>query len=234
MRRLACALLALVACTDESAPTVAFDLDGPYAGDTFWDLPFPSDLRLTADGRPDLEGFPNKRNLPVVNDLLSGAKERHGFPVMPIAYFHFLGPATSLALGPTNDAAIIDIDPASPEHGTSYPVIAQSLPDDAYVKGVVAIAPSPGIVLRGKTRYAVVIRKSFAPEYAAPSAMFDHSIADLYAPLWDLVDRKDVLVATVFTTGDEVALLRDRSEAIRAAHTATIANLQKDTRTFDG
>jgi hypothetical protein len=234
MRRLAFVLLALAACIDDSSPTVAFDLHGPYTDDTFWDLPFPSDLRLTADGRPDLEGFPNKRNLPVVNDLLSGAKERHGFPVMPIAYFRFIGATTTHALGPTNDATIIDIDPASPEHGTTYPVIAQTLPDDAYVNGVVAIAPSPGIVLRAKTRYAVVVRKAFAPELSPPSAMFDRSIADLYAPLWDLVDRKDVLVATVFTTGDEVALLRDRSEAIRAAHTATIANLQKDTRTFDG
>jgi hypothetical protein len=233
MRRLAFTLLALAACTDDSSPTVAFDLDGPYAADTFWDLPFPSDLRLTADGRPDLEGFPNKRNLPVVNDLLSAAKERHGFPVMPIAYFRFTAP-TDHPLGPASDALIIDIDPASPEHGTTFPVIAQSLPDDGYVNGVVAIAPSPGIVLRGETRYAVVIRKSFAPGFVPPSAMFDASIADLYAPLWALVDRDDVLVATVFTTGDEVSVLRARSEAIRAAHTATIANLTRDSRTFDG
>jgi hypothetical protein len=38
----------------------------------------------------------------------------------------------------------------------------------------------------------------------------------------------DVLVATVFTTGDEVALLHQRSEALRTAHDATISNLRVD------
>jgi hypothetical protein len=234
--RLAFVLLAVTplwACTDETPPTVAFDLDGELAGDTYWDVPFPSDLRLTADGRPDLDGFPNKRNLPVVSDLLSAAKGRHGFPVMPIAYFRFTEPVDH-PLGPTSHAQILDIDPDSPERGTTFSVIAQSLPDDGYVKNVVAFAPSPGIVLRGHTRYAVVIDKAFAPVFTPPKAMFDSSIATLYEPLWQLVDRDDVLVATVFTTGDEVAVLRQRSEAIRAAHTATIAKLQKDTRTFDG
>ncbi|HUS31685.1 MAG TPA: hypothetical protein VMZ53_24450 [Kofleriaceae bacterium] len=235
MRRLAFVLLAVAACTDETPPTVAFDLDHPHTADTFWDMPFPSDLRLTADGRPDLEGFPNKRNLPVVNDLLAGARERKGFPVMPIAYFRFTAEPPAHDLGPTDDALIIDIDSTSPEHGTTFPVVLQSLPADAYSNGLVAVAPVPGIVLRGNTRYAVVIKKTFAPGFSPPAAMHDPRVASLYAPLWAALNGSDdVLVATVFTTGDEVAILRERSEAIRAAHTATIANLTRDPRTFDG
>ena len=94
--------VALAGCTDDApGTTVAFELDATLAADTFWAMPFPSDLRLTADGRPDLAGFPNQRALPVVEDLLSVARERRGFPVMPIAWFQFTGeaPSHSLDLG---------------------------------------------------------------------------------------------------------------------------------------
>nr|MDQ3366849.1 hypothetical protein [Myxococcota bacterium] len=42
------------------------------------------------------------------------------------------------------------------------------------------------------------------------------------------IARGDLLVATVFTTGDEVALLRDRSEAVRASANAELADLRVD------
>ncbi len=220
------ALVALAACA-EPAPsaTVAFDLDGPLAADTFWDLPFPSDLRLV-DGTPDLAGFPNPRDLPVVTALVSVAAERRGFPVMPVAWFRFTAPAQIDASG----AVLVDIDDASPERGTTYPIVAESLVDDAFGKGLVAIAPRPGIVLRADTRYAVVLRESFAPGVVAPDAFATlarggtpsgargAAARDLYAPLWRVLRElaiDDALVATVFTTGDEIALLRARSEAIR-------------------
>jgi len=99
--------LLLVACTSSSGTpdTVAFELDAPLAGDTYWDLPFPSDLRLV-DGKPDLEGFPNRRKLPVLEALRSVARERAGFPVMPIAWFRFTGV--------TPDHALADVIPAAP------------------------------------------------------------------------------------------------------------------------
>nr|MDQ3370489.1 hypothetical protein [Myxococcota bacterium] len=161
------------ACGGDDAPTatIAFDLGSPLAGATFWDVPFPSDLRLTAEGRPDLAGFPNPRNLPVVVDLLTTAAERAGFPVMPIAWFRFTAtPPTHaidrvIAAEPTADALLVDIDPASPERGTLYPLVAQTLVDDVFTAtGLVAVAPRPGIVLRADTRYAIVLRKSFAPD----------------------------------------------------------------------
>ncbi|NVB83066.1 MAG: hypothetical protein HOV81_32105 [Kofleriaceae bacterium] len=250
--RLLALLLVVTACTDEAnqADTIAFDLDATITADTFWDLPFPSDLRLTADGRPDLDAFPNTRNIPVVNDLLSVAKERHGWPVMPIAYFHFTGAVPQHALADlAADALIVDIDEASPEHGKTFPVVAQTLADDSYGKSLVAVAPRPGIVLRGTTRYAVVLRRGFAPGVEVPRGFADlaagktpagsrgAAAATLYAPLWatlDELDIDDALVATVFTTGDEVAVLRARSEALRTSQHATIANLQRVQTTYDG
>ena len=247
-------LLVAAACTDDGMPadTVAFDLDVPLAGTTYWELPFPSDLRLTADGKPDLAGFPNRRNLPVLTDLLSVAAERSGFPVMPIAWFKFTATPPSRALSdvipaePTADALLLDIDPASDERGALHAMVAQTLPDDDFTgTGLVALSPRPGTVLRANTRYAFVLKKSFAPgtsvppAFAAlaagktPSGARGSAAAALYAPLWDAladtgIARDDVLVATVFTTGDEVAVLRARSEAVRASAAATITNLRVD------
>ncbi|MBA2539376.1 MAG: hypothetical protein H0V17_07070, partial [Deltaproteobacteria bacterium] len=181
-------LVCLAACGNDPAPnTVAFDLDGPLAGDTFWDLPFPSDLRLV-DGKPDLTGFPNPRTLPVIEDLLSTARARAGFPVMPIAWFRFTGSgsagdslapehaSTDVLLDDDAPALLIDIDPASPARGTRYPLVAQTMPRDTFTgDGLVALAPRPGIVLEGHTRYAFVLRDSFAdaeppPAFAALAA----------------------------------------------------------------
>ncbi|MBE7453489.1 MAG: hypothetical protein HS111_32900 [Kofleriaceae bacterium] len=60
---------------DES-PAVIFDLGGALTGDTFFDLPFPSDLRLDADGTPTYAGFPNKGD----NRLVASARARSPTP----------------------------------------------------------------------------------------------------------------------------------------------------------
>jgi hypothetical protein len=255
-----CVLIALAACGNNSsspAKTAYFDLDGSIAtGPTFWNLPFPSDLRLDASGAPDLTGFPNPRNVPLLKDLIALVPQRHGFPVMSTAYVRFTAavPAHKVTDVITDGSVLLlDIDPSSPEKGSSFPVVAQTLARDAYTPtGLVALAPRPGIVLRPSTTYAYVVRTAFAPDFAPAPALADladgktpdgkrgAAAAKLYKPLWPALDaagvpKTDVLVATVFTTGDEVARTRARSEAIRAAYHPTITNLTLvgDT-TYDG
>jgi hypothetical protein len=252
------AVLALVAITGcggddgDGAATVAFDLAGPLEAETYWDLPFPSDLRLTAAGTPDVAGYPNKRAIALITDPLRVAANRRGFPVMPVVYFRFTAPPAAHALADVyrtdqlQDAMLLDIDPASPEHGTRFAVVAKTLiADDFSPASLVAIAPRPGIVLRPGTRYAVILRTGFAPGFVQPAAFAElasgrtpdgargAAAAALYAPLWGElatlgVPVDDVLVATVFTTGDEVGVLRARSEAVRAMHDAVIADLHVD------
>ncbi len=254
-------LVHAVGCSGDDGPqlTPYFELEGSIdQPETFWDLPFPSDLRLTAGGAPDLTGFPNRRNVPILNALLSVANDRLGWPMMPIVYvrFHSAVPEQTIeAVIPPGDdkVLLVDIDPASPERGTSYPLVAATLPPDPYVPtDLVAFAPRPGIVLRGDTEYALVVRSAFAPgftqasQYAkvmqgkAPSGTRGAAAVALYANLGAELDtlgipRDDVLVATVFTTGDEVARSRKRSEAARAAQHPTIDNLALfDGATHDG
>ncbi len=243
-------LCLVVGCGDDDARRAPyFELDGAIDQPaTFWDLPFPSDVRLAASGAPDLTGFPNPRNVPILNALLSVANDRRGWPMMPITYVRFRAPVPEQAIDaviPPGDERVllVDIDPASPEHGTSYPLVAATLPVDPYVPSdLVAFAPRPGIVLRGDTRYALVVRTAFAPGFSpapqytrvmqgkAPSTERGTAAIALYAGLGTELDalgipRDDVLVATIFTTGDEVARSRKRSDAARAAHHPTIDNL---------
>jgi hypothetical protein len=91
----------------------------------------------------------------------------------------------------------------------------------------------------------VVIRRAAAPGVAPANAIAAMAAGRqpegargaaalaVYARLWPAlaelgVAADDVVTATVFTTGDETALLRRRSEAVRVAHDAVIANLRVD------
>jgi len=250
MRSLLALTLVLAACGDDApGSTVYFDLEGSIAEPaTFWNLPFPSDLRLAASGAPDLTGFPNPRNVPILNALLTTVDERRGWPVMPVAYVRFTAPVPERAITdviPAGDPSVVllDIDPDSPELGTLYPIVAATLLPDPYVTSdLVALAPRPGIVLRAGTRYAYVIRSAFAPGFSpapafaalaagkTPSGSRGADAVALHAPLWPALEaagiaKADALVAVVFTTSDEVARTHARSEAIRTTYEPTIDDL---------
>ena len=236
---------------DEAAATIAFDLNSKLDSKTFWDLPFPSDLRLTAAGNIDLAGFPNDDKLLLVTDLLTSAADRKGFPVMPVAWFRFTDASTapvlrladSVAAAASNPILLVDIDPTSPELGRLFPIVAELLPVDDYTApALIAVAPRPGIVLRANTTYAFVLQTSLAPTVAVPagfatlaqggtpSGSRGAAAKILYEPLWPAlanlaVDPASVLVATVFTTGDQVALMASRSASVLSKYPVQIDNL---------
>jgi hypothetical protein len=249
--------LVLVACGDDGGPSappdVYFDL-GSAADqtETFWDLPFPSDLRMTGDGFLDLAGYPNRRDAPLLEALLVAAREHRGAPMMPITYVRF-GVAVPprvhtdvIPPGADQDVFLVDIDPDSPARGTMVALVAETLIlDDFAPPTLVSVAPRPGIVLAPATTYAVVFRRSFAPDAEPPpdfAALREGTLdagrggraadaAAVYAPLWPTLAElgvDDALVATVFTTGDETRVMYERSEAVRAAHDAVISPLAID------
>jgi hypothetical protein len=233
MRRLAL-VAALAACgASNPSTTVYFDLAHANTPQTFWNYPFPSDLRLDASGAPDLSAFPNPRNVPILSGLLAIVPQRRGWPVMAAGDFRFTAPIkTQFAITDVMTAGpiyLIDVDPSSPERGAMYPVVAASLPEDGYVTSdVVAVAPRPGVVLRPMTQYAYVLQK-LEPGLARPSAFSERD--PTFANMWTTLDqvglaRSTILVATVFTTGDEIARTAARAEAIRTAYKPTITNVQ--------
>ncbi len=239
------ALLALVlapaapACSSKSdapsAPptTIAFNPDASFAADgAFFDFPYPSDLRLTPEGTPDVASFPDP-GVAILPGLKKAAQERHGFPMVPVAYFKLNAkpkdrdPEVLVDGGIKAPLLLLDVDPMSPEVGTAYPVVAQTPNTDPYVpEFLLSVAARPGIVLAPHRKYAFVVKRDVGmdagdepktPDMLAalargetPAGPKGTQLHDLYAPLWDTLDkvgvaRTDVVGATVFTTGDVVA-----------------------------
>ncbi len=249
----ACA--ALLGCGgDDTLATVAlFDVEADLTNpEQFFQRPFPSDLRLTAKGQPDLAGFPNPENNDVVAGLLTVAADRPGWPVIPTAYFRFSAPLRQLdssdVVMPAAGAPylLIDLD----EPSSAYPTVALTLTKDNYVpENLIAVAAAPGFVLHPNRRYAFILTRAMldsrglpvAADSAfahlrdgfAPQSPAEQALADALTPLWPALDsqgvaRANTIAATVFTTGDVVADLAAMGDKVRAKHTVTIDDLKVD------
>ena len=69
----------------EEGTIVAFDLDGSFSeNDSFFDFPWPSDLRLAEDGTPDLSGMTRLAGIPLTASLMVAAQQRPGFATIPV------------------------------------------------------------------------------------------------------------------------------------------------------
>lgn len=229
------------------------DLSQPAS---FYALPWPSDLRITATGSPDLAGFPNPSAKALVEGLRAIAMDRPGFPVTPMGYFHFsaeLAPR-DLTVYPADTSSpvlLIDIDPDSPERGKLWPTIAPTVqPDGGYVpEHLLAVAPLPGLVLTAGRSYGFVVLRSLGDASGAPLGVplalrqlahgrrpegaRGEAAAALYGPLFDTlasagIAADDVAAATVFTTGDVVASSAALASAVTEAFDAPIADLHVD------
>lgn len=219
--------------SEAPAVTVAFNPEASFAAENaFFDFPYPSDLRLTAQGTPDVAAFPDP-GVAILPGLKKAAQERKGFPVVPAAYFKFTAklkdrdPEQVVEGGLQAPLLLLDVDPASPERGTAYPVVAQTPNADPYVpEFLLSIAARPGVVLAPNRKFAFVVKKTVGMDNGAapatpamlealargevPAGGKSAQLRDLYAPLWETLDkvgvpRADVVAATVFTTGDVVA-----------------------------
>ncbi len=263
------ALFALGACDDgadldagprdagpPASPAAVFELDGEYGDrESFFDLPWPSDLRLRADGTPDMTGYPNGGSS-LVRDVVPVAERRRGYSTVPVAYFRFGAPIATQTeeevLPAEVDAPVLllDVDPTSPERGRLFPTVARTFPRDSYTRdNLLGVAAYPGVVLHPNRTYAVVVRAAFgdaggaplpvAEAFAqvaageAPDAALGAQAVAVYGPLFETLDtigvpRAEVVTATVFTTGDVVADLYDLTERLRAEVSVTLEGVALD------
>jgi hypothetical protein len=258
MRRLV--FLLALACSSPPPPvptTCVFDLEADLTNQSlFWSMPYPSDLRLMA-GAPDVRGFPNSLQEPIIDGLQTIVMQRSGFPQMPTAYFQFtapLGPQDPAVTIPASTASpilLVDIDASSPERGRLFPVLAGTPVADRYlVDNTLEVAPLIGVVLEHSRTYAFVVMKSLrdasgallgAPqEFAAmeqatvPLPQPEASAWNIYQPLWPTlaqigVSEADVAVATVFTTGDVVQSAADLATKVIAQYSTTVTGLNVPT-----
>lgn len=243
--------------TSAGGTAAVFDLGADLsAPTTFYDLPMPSDLRLTAAGGPDYTGFPNPNQLPLIEGVRKVAMDREGFPVIPVAYFRFTAPLPPqdaeavVAADKASPFLLVDVDPQSDERGRLFPTVATTPePDDYTPENLLAVAPRPGFVLKPERRYAFVVRRALgdaagdpleAPAQLAdlaagktPEGALGEKAAALYTPLWETldqigVDRGEVAAATVFTTGDVVKSTFELSSTVKDQYSVEITDLALD------
>lgn len=233
-----------------------FDLEADLTNqDSFYNIPYPNDLRLNADGSPDLTGLPIPDNNIFAKSLKSIAGDREGFPVNSAGYFEFNLPVAQqdvnevIAADTDSPILLIDIDPDSPNRGELLPTVASTFRQDLnYIpSSLLSVAPAPGIILHPNRTYAYVVKRSLDDAFGRPldvsptlDKLIDGEIPEgelgdeaqqLYQPLWETlseieVDSDEVAAATVFTTGDVVSDFAKLSDEVLERYDVTIENLQ--------
>ncbi len=146
--------------------TIPASLDA-LSDETFFDQPWPSDLRLE-NGSPRFTGYYNPKNLVLLGvyiQTMSGLAD--GFSPAAAGYLRFTGdidpstlPATPKdGLDPSASVQLVDIDPSSPEHGQRKLISLEwRAPAGVYyMPDTLAFIPTLGFPLRLHTRYALVV-----------------------------------------------------------------------------
>ncbi len=168
--------LAAVGCGDGEAEelppghsvyVVPESLDA-LADETFFDHPWPSDFRLESDGTVRFTGFPNPRELPLLDQfmesmqgILSGfSSVAGGFVRFSTALDPKTLPASPLdAMDKNSSVQLIDVTPGAKQHGERQLIRVQLAPTPAlyYPDNTLTYLPVFGYPLKPKHRYAFVV-----------------------------------------------------------------------------
>jgi hypothetical protein len=190
--------------------------------------PFPGDFRRV-DGVLSLGAVPSSKSDAFVFDRLRALlASRDGFCATCNVYFPVegaldAGSIPSLTEGSATDAVVlIDAEPSSPEYGRFIPLEIEW----SEIRSTLALRPVPGIALRPKHRYAAAVTTALrgpGGEALRRSPAFQTSSAPLVADLVAAgLAEPQIAVATVFTTEDVLAELRDARAEIERGDPPTV------------
>ncbi|AKT39359.1 hypothetical protein [Chondromyces crocatus] len=253
MRRLCVVTLvaasaALTGCVSAEADTTAHALWTAteslqaLGGERFFDAPWPSDLRLQ-DGSPYIDGYYNPHDQPLLREYIGAMRGAlRGFSPASAGYLRFdapIDPATLptdpiAAQAATSSVQLLDVDPASPEHGQRRAISLhwREARGVYWLPNTLAFMPAFGAPLRPHTRYALVVTDDVraadgglvgasdelrqALGVDPPSAAL-RPVNEALAPSIDAIEqsgipRDRIAHLTVFTTDDptaEMFALRD-------------------------
>lgn len=207
-----------------SLPSPVYDPDGGG----FLSTPWPSDARVSSDGRPDLSTFPNPIPIPLIDTYLEVAQGLDGFGTNTASYVAFdaaldtaLLPDAATSLQDDAPLFLVEVEADSPTRGERIPVQWQWYGDETvYLPArTLAVAPVFGFPLRPATTYALVLTRDLCSSPAAFQADLATAghLADLAAWLPEAgLSADDVCVASAFTTTDPFASLLAAARWIRA------------------
>jgi hypothetical protein len=212
-RALPVLLLLLVA-----APAPAVEQVFDPAGTSFYDMPFPMELRRDADGSVSLAGFPFTPGNALIDRYRVALERTPSFGLNSGVFLKFDGPIdpATLPASPAASAApgsslfLINIDSHSKARGTRTPLwIEFRAAGDAWRDADLLVAmPVPGLLLEPNTLYAAVVTDDLhgadtAPVTAspfleqmragAPTTPFGTAALPLYDKLWKQLERDEGL-----------------------------------------
>lgn len=216
----------------ELAPVAArFDV----AGDGFYDLPWPTDLRTYDDGTLDLTTFPTQGGDLVRDyvDAIDGDVE--GYSLMPVFYAGFEGSLEGASLpSPSSsllEGAVVQLVELGAGCGARVPIEVRwrEEGDNYHDDRLVIAVPVPGFALKPATTYAYVVRRDLGADLgrsAAPTEAFaaglsgEGELAEHLAPLRACLgqaglEARSIATAGVFTTQDPIRELRALRAAVR-------------------
>ena len=238
---------------DAGPPRAIYAVPREGVETAFFDTPWPTDLRVTAEGTVDLSEFPNPRRSTLLADFLQAATaSQQGFSTNGAVYFRFsraLDPrsfASTIEQSVASEASVflVDVDPDSPERGERHPAVLsfRETPTFWWPSGTLAIRPADGFPLRGGTTYAAVVTRavrSISGETLMRDADLDAVLgeggdADVQRARALLVDARevlseqgidddDLLSITVFTTQDPTREARVIRDWMRSSFEAPTA-----------
>ena len=144
-----------------SGPVARFDLPADRARPSWGEVPWPSDLYRDEDGYLAVDGV-NVANAVAKRVVETGLDQLQGFGTTASAYVWLDGDLDPRALpaspeetvAPGSAVVLIDADPASPHYRERVPVVVGWDTLDRRL----SVMPEPGLPLRPKTRYALVVR----------------------------------------------------------------------------
>ena len=215
------------------------------AGASFYDVPFPYELRRDPDRTISIAGFPFQAN-PLIDQYRAAIEQSPGFGIASGVFLKFDGDLdpTSLPTSPEasrqQDASVflIDIDPRSPERGTRSAILIdfRSVGDPYRDPHLLALMPAPGLPLAQGRLYAAVVTdavrdaagqpveppplvRRMADE--SPEGSFEAASLRLFRLLWKQLEKREglsrarVVTATVFRSGAPAEPLEDVARFVR-------------------
>lgn len=211
-RALPVLLLLLLAAPSARAVEQVFD----PVGSSFYDMPFPMELRRDPDGSVSLAGFPFPPANALVQSYRVALERTRGFGLDSGVFFKFDAPIDVTTL-PADAAAsaqpgasvfLINIDPRSPARGkrTALWMEFRAAGDAWRDPNLLVVMPVPGLTLEPDTLYAAVITDDLhgddlAPVTASPFVeqmrtgaavtAFEEAALPLYEKLWRQLERDE-------------------------------------------
>ncbi len=212
------------AMPDPGPPRAIFELDERTS---FFDLPFPFDLRRNGD-TIEVRDFPNPSGSPLLQQYLELMSTRvRGFAISAPVYFRFshtidedtLPEDAAASLDEDATVFLIDVDPDSPKRGERHPAILhyRDEPTFFWPAHTLAVRPPYGVSLAPGRTYAAVITRGVHGEAvdldrdedfeATLAGDRSQDVRALLEPAIEVIEdagvsRDDILSMTVFTTQD--------------------------------